>query len=87
MTFYDGFLFTTITTSVLLILVPLVHRMAPHVMTRWFPQFSGAPLKAFRNLLVKGIAIFVRSIRCCDARGKFGKVWTIGVVAQGRVVV
>ena len=60
MTFYDGFLFTTITTSALLILVPLVHRAAPHVTTRWFPQFSGSALKEFRNLLVKGIAIFVR---------------------------
>jgi hypothetical protein len=63
MTFYDGFLFTTVTTTALLILVPCVHRMAPHVMTRWLPQYSGAALKEFRNLLVKGIAIFVRPIR------------------------
>jgi hypothetical protein len=60
LTFYDGFLFTTITTSALLTLVPLVHRLAPHVIARWLPQYVGTPLKEFRNLLVKGIAIFVR---------------------------
>ncbi len=61
LTFYDGFLFTTVTTSLLLTLVPLVHRLAPHVVMRWFPQHGGAPLKDFRNLLVKGLAIFVHS--------------------------
>jgi hypothetical protein len=81
MTFYDGFLFTTITTSALLILVPLVHRAAPHVTTRWFPQFSGSALKEFRNLLVKGIAIFVRNIRC-DARSTPRKCESFGVVVS-----
>ncbi len=80
MTFYDGFLFTTITTSALLILVPLVHRAAPHMTTRWFPQFSGSALKEFRNLLVKGIAIFVRKRRgdACSTTWRCGSL-----VAQG----
>jgi hypothetical protein len=65
LTFYDGFLFTTVTTILLLAVVPLLHRLAPHVVTRWFPQHVGAPLKEFRNLLVKCIAIFVRILWRC----------------------
>jgi hypothetical protein len=60
LTFYDGFLFTTVTTSVLLALSALLHWLAPRVVARWFPQFEGATLKDIRNLLIKGIAIFVR---------------------------
>jgi hypothetical protein len=66
LTFYDGFLFTTVSTIVLLTLVPLLHWLAPRIVARWFPQFAGSTLKDFRNLLVKCIAIFVRrgSGRC-----------------------
>jgi hypothetical protein len=60
LTFYDGFLFTTVTTTLLLTLVPLLHWLAPRIAARWFPQFMGSALKDFRNLLVKCIAIFVR---------------------------
>ena len=60
LTFYDGFLFTTVTTTLLLTLVPLLHGFAPRIAARWFPQFMGAALKDFRNLLVKCIATFVR---------------------------
>ncbi len=83
MTFYDGFLFTTVTTSVLLLFVPLVHRLAPHVITRWFPHYMGSTLKQFRNLLVKGIAIFVRSM-WCDA---CSKSWEFRLVARTGVSV
>jgi hypothetical protein len=64
LTFYDGFLLTTVTTSVLLALVPLLHRLAPRVVARWFPQHGGATLTAFRHMLVKCLAIFVRVKRC-----------------------
>jgi hypothetical protein len=60
LTFYDGFLFTTITTILLLTLASLLHWLAPRIAARWFPQFVGSTVKEFRNLLVKCIAIFVR---------------------------
>ncbi len=77
LSFYDGYLFTTISTSVLLLLVPMLHRLAPYVVSRYCPQRMGAPLKEFRNLLVKGIAIFVRM------SGKQGKACDACVVAWG----
>ena len=57
--FYAPYYFVTITTVCLLVLTLTLHRVLPRAIVAWFPHWEGNVHKKWRNLLVKGICIFM----------------------------
>ena len=57
MTFYDGYLFTTLLTACVLLLAPALHKLTPWAFRRFLPDREAEWSKQTRNLLVKGLCI------------------------------
>jgi hypothetical protein len=66
MDFFTPYWFVVATTSTLLLVAPIIHRVLPTIVQRWLPQETRSS-NAWRGAIVKFTAIFMCAIAIVES--------------------